>query len=74
MRLFLALWGVVFVAFAGINMAIAAYAGIAEFTTYLKILGFGSVISLAIAAVIGIAAGIAGNVSTVGRPERKDAG
>lgn len=73
MRLFLTLWGIMFVAFAGINMAILSYAygGIPEFEAYMKVLGLTVVGSFALAGIIGAIAGISGIIEVIESPQTK---
>lgn len=75
MKVFLTLWGIMFVAFAGINMAILSYAygGLPDPGTYMRVLGLTVLGSFALAGIIGTIAGITGNLEAIGNPKKKDA-
>ncbi|NOY10802.1 MAG: hypothetical protein GXO67_01675 [Archaeoglobi archaeon] len=73
MKVFLTLWGVIFVALSGINMAILSYAygGFPDPVVHIRVIGLTIIASFAFAGIIGAIAGITGNMS-LSSPKKRD--
>ncbi len=74
MKLFLMLWGIMFVVFSAVHIAILsiAYGGMPDPETHLRVIGITFAASFAFAAFITTLVKFSRNVRSVKRPEKRD--
>ncbi len=74
MKLFLMLWGIMFVVFSAVHIAILsiAYGGMPDPETHLRVIGITFAASFAFAALITTLVKFSRNVRNVKRPEKRD--